>query len=74
VLVLNGSTVASFGDAEAPPPNAVAIAAKTAGSPQTTFWLLLLFGVLVVVLVIVYLWQRSRRDRESDVARAPVKT
>ena len=61
VLVLNGSTVASFGNAEAPPPNAVAIATKTAGSPQTTLWLLLLFGVLVVVLVIVYLWQRSRR-------------
>jgi hypothetical protein len=73
VLVLNGSTVASFGNAEAPPPNAVAIAAKAAGSPQTTFWLLLLFGVLVVVLVIVFLWQRSRRDRESDVARTPVK-
>ena len=61
VLMLNGSTVASFGNAEAPPPNAVAIGAKTAGSPQATLSLLLLFGVLVVILVIVYLWKRSRR-------------
>jgi hypothetical protein len=37
VLVLNGSTVASFGNAEAPPPNAVAIA-QSAAVASTLDW------------------------------------
>jgi Kelch motif/Galactose oxidase, central domain len=66
VLVLGGGTLATFGNASVPPPNAATIATKAANSSTTTIVLAIAFVVLLLALGMVYVWQRRRTSRGSS--------